>query len=1106
MIECEDKVMKLRVPRVLLMAMLSTQWAVGAVMHSDVSRQTYVDFATNSGRYTVGTTNAMLDYIRQRDGGVSLSYTDTSAMQSYTLEHGMPDFDAVSDIGSSTAIGYNYVVTVAHQSAAPMPTFTANDWGIGTDRSIKYRGIEEESANSQFVHTLYGGKQDYKISRLSKLVTDVAPAAVYSGDITKNLTNALVYRVGGGTQAVWDTTGKQSEVNIAGMYTVGGIGQLSGVTDYATAGNDFVLIDIKSADKTTSGGATAATPLPFGTQGADSGSPYFVWDSESESFQFLTAHIGTYGATSKFAGAAPEWTEQVMESDNVRVNMGWTDGGIRFKGAEVDKGSGVTDSIQGTEVTVRAAVGFLSKQDGTNVYTPDWKTVKFNAVATGQHTWKSLSELKYKDAWYGYSDSYLNAAESVYYNEDKEAVIREDLTYAQLYQTQNVVFEAAKSGEVYNIYVDEDTDLGVGYVHFAANGHKDVVFHVQSDANKLLNSAGYVVDAGVQVNISLRNADDTYMREWRKVGEGTLNICGSGKNEIFLNIGGSGETQLNQSNGYAAYNVLVNTGSTVKIKDTEQIFRDLTFGNGGGTLDMNGNTMDWYTSGGENCTGFTINALTEEAVISNSAAQKAVLTFKETGKQNFVGSFRDGKDSALEIVYEAGAGNTWELTGIRTSLQHQESGLTVKSGTVRLTGTLTVHGYGSSSSAVDMVDFSTREDDWHYADATMNVIVEKGGTFELASHARLQGNVTVQTGGTYVMREGVNHAEEFIEGGETKESTGGDVAKYYGHKGDVLLASGAVMKVSYTEGTDTATHYDRKVSGPGSLVVDLGTDAAAWVMSGDITGLQSLAVQGKSRLDLQGSADALATTIAQNATLTLQSKTQDLVRLTADKSTATLHQIRMSSDSDTEATMKGTGENARVESARVEVQSGATLVLDKVALADDVHLVLAENAAVRMEQAAFALTATNTAGAEVGLNSAITLRGCGTPDILTLDADAKVYSMVSNALVGAITLEGSSLLLDMRALGDLSGYDAIQFRFGDMVAAAAAGETGSPAFADLDSMVVQALMADGSTWHGFYNAQDSSGVYLAYVPEPATATLSLLGLAALCARRRRRLA
>lgn len=766
-----------------------------AVMHSDVSRSTYVDFASNSGRYAVGTTNALLDYIRQRDGGVQIEYTSTSGKSEtpYTMQHGMLSFDSVSDIGSSTAISYNYVVTAAHQMSVPYPTFTANDWGIGSHRSIKYMGIEE---GTTFIHQIFAGnsatEQDYKISRLSKLITDVEPAALYTGDIGKELkpNEALVYRVGGGTQVTWDEDGKETEVNYGGLFTVGGIGYISDVVEVS---DDFTRVYVTTAQTTASGGASKNTPLPFGSQGADSGSPYFVWDAESNNFQFLMEHIGTNGATYKRGGSAAGWTQAQMNADNVYVNMATVEGALRIEGADATEDGGTTDTISGQEVTVNPAMGYLRDDGGNLVYDKiNWESVTFCAVETGQHTWKNLSALKNNDDWYGYGSEYLNATPSVTFGDDDKPVIEKGITYAKLYLTQNLVLLAADDKFTYNVDVTRDTDLGLGYMHFAANGHKEVVFNVNSAGSNQLDSAGYMVDAGVRVNVSLRNSDTNYMREWRKVGEGTLNICGTGNNEIFLNLGGKGETLLNQKNGYAAYNVLVNTASTVKIADTGQIFRDLTFGNGGGTLDMNGQSMDWYLTGGENRDGcFTIHALTEEAVIANSSAEHASLTFMQDGSQKFVGSFSDGGGkSSLGVIYAGGG--TWELNGIRTQLLHEKSGLTVQNGTVKLAGTLTVHGFGSSRTSMDVVNFSTRENDWHYADATMNVTVQEGATFELESHARLIGSVTVESGGKYIIHEGVQYAQEYIEGGEKLQSTA-EIAEFYGHKGDVKLAKNATL-------------------------------------------------------------------------------------------------------------------------------------------------------------------------------------------------------------------------------------------------------------------------------------------------------------------------
>ena len=59
--------MKLRLPRHLVLAFVLAGGALpgaAAIRHSDVSLNTYVDFATNSGRYVTGATNELLEYIR----------------------------------------------------------------------------------------------------------------------------------------------------------------------------------------------------------------------------------------------------------------------------------------------------------------------------------------------------------------------------------------------------------------------------------------------------------------------------------------------------------------------------------------------------------------------------------------------------------------------------------------------------------------------------------------------------------------------------------------------------------------------------------------------------------------------------------------------------------------------------------------------------------------------------------------------------------------------------------------------------------------------------------------------------------------------------------
>ena len=994
--------MKLHLPVQLLRALVlmcglcSVQ---AAVRHTDVSTFTYVDFATNSGRYATGTTNELLDYIRQRDGGVKIEYT--SGREAYTLPHEMISFDSVSDMGNTTAIGYNYIVTVAHNESQLYPTFTGNDYGIGMDKAIKYVTVDEYSANKTFVHHIYEGVNDYKVARLTKLVTDVTPAQMTGGS-SAAFKGELVYRVGGGLQQLRDQNGNSDE-SIQGVYLVGGV---AGVTDWSSSTSDLRHGTVVGTTSWETGkGAGEGTPLPFGSTEGDSGSPYFVWegDAETGSYKFLMAHRGSTNDNKQTQGCeALEWTQNVMQADSFCVDMSKVNGALIIKGADLskddDKG-GASDTINGVTFTSHVAQGFLADKDG-NLYDKNWNSY-FRAVETGQNTWKSLSNLKDSDAWYAYGNDYLNATASVVVV-DKNVVAATGLTYSKLFQTQNLVFESAADNAVYSINVTRDTDLGAGYLHFAANGKKNVSFNVAPVGSNQLNSAGYVVDAGVQVNVSLR-----------KVGEGTLNICGNDNNEIFLNVGGKGKTLLNQEKGYAAYNVLVNTGSTVVIKDTTQIYRDLTFGNGGGTLDMNGTKMDWYLTKGETRDGFTINALTEEAVISNSSSDRAVLNFKETGNQKFVGSFRDSKDSALGITYAGGG--IWELNGIRTSLENADSGLTVENGTVKLAGSLTVHGYGTTHTR-ETADFTTCDKDWHYADAKMNVTVQKGATFELESHARLTGTVTVQEGGKYIMHEGVQDDYEYIEGGEKFESTAA-IKDYYGHKGGVRLAKDATL--SWQRGSVEVASLK-------------GTDA-----SGQLAGIEST-ISSATKLKLAAAGD----------------------------------------------------ENGQISAGVLTLKGGVELELERIDLDASASITSTTAAGVSMNGVTLRLDADNVATSSTVQDASMLVNSFGSAAQATLEAGWAVLDVQASALSGSLTICGSSLMIDFSAF-DIEKVDAIRLSF-----------EGEVEFSAQEMMSLMAQTQKGD-YVGMYAGDDKASAYFILVPEPATATLSLMALAALVARRRR---
>ena len=790
------------------------------VMHTDVAIQTYTDFGQNMGRYTTSS-NALLDHIREKEGGVRINYT--GGQDSYVLEHGLIDFESTGDNGALSALGYNFIATVRH-NGVQNPTFTGRL--IGNDNAIHYATIERRyGINQSNTAFSLSPTNDYKIARTSKLITDVSGSAVYSRpEKASEIAGQMLYRAGAGTHELSDYTGKTSRKAGAYLYITGGITKINSATDRHTVypkdrrgiSDDSVSVGW-TLKNWSSSGINENNPLPTSVRSGDSGSPGWVWNNETGRYEYLAAGQSYGGHFSQSRGAT-QWTIDTMNSFDKHVDMSKASSAVVTINSVDSRLAWTTVSCELHNVSATPNFGNVTDAKGKEL-------ALFSGVQAGTNTWHSLSNIKNNQNWYSYGNNYLNSA----------------IPYEKLFLTENLVFDAAHAETTINIGPDislglatSDVDLGIGYVRFTAGERDSAKFTVRSAFNRQLNSAGYIVDKNVDAYVTISNRDANYMREWRKVGEGNLHIAGTGgNNEIFLNVGGNGKTYLLQSGGYAAYNVLANNGSTVVIKDTNQIARDFTFGAGGGVLDMNGNSMAWYyTNNNPSAAGFSINALTEEAIIANNKGN-SVLTFKQGGAKTFVGSFRDTENSSLKIVYDAGRGSSWTLNSVYTNLQNDASGLEVKSGAVSLVGTNTVHAIGSATGTSAARYFN--ENDWHYADAKMDVSVASGAEFRLGSHARLTGDVSVASGGVFVMNEGVKHQQEYIEGGLTLEDTYA-ISDFYGLKGNVALAANAEMRVQYGAGTTANTTYSGRISGEGAVKIALGEAAQTFTLSGDNSG------------------------------------------------------------------------------------------------------------------------------------------------------------------------------------------------------------------------------------------------------------------------------
>ena len=774
-------------------------------MHSAATLVTYTDFGQNCGRYIAGDGgNALLQYIRQQEGGIAITYTDGRADYVISNDQGMIDFSAGYNRSLATAISPTIVVTVGH-NGEQSSSFTSEVYGIGGSHCINYKSVSI-SGSSVFSNAYNDGRYvDYRISRQSKIFTDITPVeACSSTQEARDLVQGtnMFYHSGAGYH-------QYPGLNLpyqAYVYETGGIIDPLSLNDTSAGGLRV---------GTTFNGVNANNPLPYAALAGDSGSPVYVYDAEEGVYKFWGCTALSDGTNCTYLSYTDKYQE-ALNAFNKSVDMSSVsavDGRNTVYLNAVDEVAG-TQSDGSNSTTLYA--GKIKDAEG-NVLT------SHVCLKNGLSTWGDLSGVKDNQNWYNYGNGYVAQ------------------NNADLYFTENLLFSssAAQNAVVLNATVD----LGVGYAEFSAAGDAPVSYTVSSASggNFMLNSAGYLVNENVSLHLQLTSSD-THMYEWRKIGAGDMYIEGRGDNNILLNLGGSGSTYLKRTGGYAAYNVLVNNGARVVIDDIGQIERDFTFGNKGGVLDMNGQSMDWYTTSTSESiadAGFTINALTEDAVIANSKGS-STLIYRQSGDTTFLGSFQDTADSSLKIQYAGGG--TWVLNSVHTNLQNDNSGLQVDNGKVVLRGTNTIHAAGSANGV--NANRYTNANDWHYADAAMDVTVKNGATFELGDHARLTGDVTVESGGTYVMREGVTHAQEYVEGGQRLE----DVSKYaafYGHKGDTVL-NGGTLKVEYSSGVTVNNTYAGNISGTGNMSVDLKDWSLTFTLSGDntFTGTKTLVCGG----------------------------------------------------------------------------------------------------------------------------------------------------------------------------------------------------------------------------------------------------------------------
>lgn len=785
-------------------ATLGSQTADAAVLFDGVGLQTYADFGQNCGRFVAGEVNAMLTEIREREGGIVITYqSDKYEPYVIPLSQGMIDFSSASSTPVDAAVGYGFLATVSHNGVLN-PTYTAND--VGGQNAVRYSSIDFKRGTNFHMEAA----TDYKVSRLNKLVTDAQPSEFYSGsNPAEELNGEYLYRTGSGAMelalidadGVWRHT---QELDIPYSFATGGIVVVewaepaSHQSDHDGNFGIFHHVNPKFAEE------IAAQPLPYRVRSGDSGSPSWVYNETTGTYQYISAAQSGGQYFNQDRGDLV-WSKYAMESCGERFQLGGGDHSITLNAVtkQEDEIFGVGDNVDISTIPYSGTITYTDAIEGL-------QERDFIGIQQGKHTWLDLSPIKDQVNWFNYGNAYFNV--SKYKTEDKE------FSYADLFVTDNLVFEAGDS-ETYNVKLNADVDLGIGFVQFGkAEGVTTANFKLQSE--HLLESAGFAIDEGVTLELDMK-ATEARMVEWRKAGAGNLTITGEGDTYALLNVGGSGTVSLKRTGGYAAYNVLASSGSTLVIDNLQQVYRDVTLGAGGATLDLNGNSFTWNNSATPDGNGFSsLHLLMEKDIVTNTANKAVTITITDPGTEAFVGAFRDTKEGAINVEYNGASDKEWVMNTVFTNLQNNDaSSFTVNQGSVILQGVNTIHGRQV------MGKRPVNEFDWHYADAEMNVTVKSGAEFTLGSHARLTGNVTVENGGTFTMTEYTTHQYEYLEGGVNMDNTY-DYREYFGLHGDVnLVGADSTFNVQFTpqhyyQDTDSESVYDGKITGSGGMVVD----------------------------------------------------------------------------------------------------------------------------------------------------------------------------------------------------------------------------------------------------------------------------------------------
>ncbi|NYV27914.1 hypothetical protein HP397_03650 [Streptobacillus felis] len=247
-----------------------------------------------------------------------------------------------------------------------------------------------------------------------------------------------------------------------------------------------------------------------------------------------------------------------------------------------------------------------------------------------------------------------------------------------------------------------------------------------------LKTAGYIVNEGKTLTYRAKINSGNIVR---KIGKGTIYVNSIGNNEGEINIG-EGTLVLSNTGGYAAKNIRVAKGATVKLMSSDQLNKNnIYFGLRGGKLDLNGNNLKFED----------IYHIDRDAQIINNSNNKSNFEVNLKGNQNkvFLGSFNGN----LNLKYYPENDITWELRG-----ESEINGnLNILNGKVKITGDNVIVGSYNEILENEFIKAKFKSNE-----INVKTALEIGRATDVESNINIEngGNLSINLTGTVKDKEG----------------------------------------------------------------------------------------------------------------------------------------------------------------------------------------------------------------------------------------------------------------------------------------------------------------------------------------------------------------